>query len=316
MNRISKYRESFLRFIKDKCQGNCIDHYVYDMIKGSDLVFPILLLTVMNNRNKKNQISMQGYCVATCIELLNCLTVLIEKKEIILEDIGLDRYLGLFGGVIVAAGRFFQMNCDSIKGVFSSAAFLNIVLASMGSYCGYIESAVSLMNLKFVQDNVEYQNDVIEWFIKDNTALIESYKKNMLLSKKVLNEYIAHKNTTLCEMAIVLGWIMGGGDVKEIEKLKRIAKNFSMVHKISRDFENLEDDITNGNRFNYVLNYGIQASYEQFTDSKHRFTEEAMMIDIYTDTIKEIVKNIDQQVDDFIDQTSPDIKSVHLSSRS
>jgi len=63
------------------------------------------------------------------------------------------------------------------------------------------------------------------------------------------------------------------------------------------------------------LNYGIQASYEQFTDSKHRFTEETMMIDIYTDTIK-VVKNIDQQVDDFIDQTSPDIKPVHLSSRS
>jgi len=40
-----------------------INSYIYSKIKDNDLLFPILLLTVMNNQNKKN-LQYAGYYLA------------------------------------------------------------------------------------------------------------------------------------------------------------------------------------------------------------------------------------------------------------
>ena len=49
-------------------------------------------------------------------------------------------------------------------------------------------------------------------------------------------------------------------------------------------------------------------------ESKQKFIEVAMLLDIYTTTIKEIVNNIEARVDEIIDETSPDIKSCYSTS--
>lgn len=61
MSRIQKYNESLQRFIKDKSclfedQSNKnleLSNYIYNQIQNNDLIFSILLLTVLNNQNKK-----------------------------------------------------------------------------------------------------------------------------------------------------------------------------------------------------------------------------------------------------------------------
>jgi len=49
--------------------------------------FPILLLTVMNNQNKKNHISMQGYYLASSIEFLIIFLQVIESKKKLLINL-------------------------------------------------------------------------------------------------------------------------------------------------------------------------------------------------------------------------------------
>ena len=65
----------------------------------------------------------------------------------------------------------------------------------------------------------------------------------------------------------------------------------------------------NGITRNYVLNYGLLDSHELFMYNKQKFIEECMILDIYTSTVKEIVNIIDKNIDDIIEQTSPDLRS-------
>ena len=44
-------------------------------------------------------------------------------------------------------------------------------------------------------------------------------------------------------------------------------------------------------------------------NNKQKFIEECLKKDMYTDTIKEIISNIEIKVDNIIDETSPDLKS-------
>ena len=57
MSRIQKYKESLYRFIKDKSclmkTNDEISNFIYEKVKKDDLLFSILLLTIMNNQNKK-----------------------------------------------------------------------------------------------------------------------------------------------------------------------------------------------------------------------------------------------------------------------
>jgi hypothetical protein len=60
---------------------------------------------------------------------------------------------------------------------------------------------------------------------------------------------------------------------------------------------------------NYVVNYGLHHSYDLFMKHKQKFLESCMLLDTYTMTIKEIIHYIESEVEQIIDQTSPDLKS-------
>ena len=56
-------------------------------------------------------------------------------------------------------------------------------------------------------------------------------------------------------------------------------------YQISNDFSNIDQDLKNnddGVTLNYVINCGIQESYEKFMDSKQKFIEEAMNLEIFS----------------------------------
>ena len=112
MSRLQKYKESLVRFIKDK---SCIsttpmelNTMIYDKIKGTDLVFPILLLTIVNNQNKKNHISVQGYYLATIVEFVSLYSKTIEDHNIP-NKIEMSNYL------LYCINKSFEQNTESLK---------------------------------------------------------------------------------------------------------------------------------------------------------------------------------------------------------
>lgn len=326
MSRILKYRESLLRFIKDKSclmedsdPGNAkINSFIYSLIKEHDLIFPILLLTVMNSQNKKNHISMQGYYIASSIEFMLVLFHSIEHSKEVVSKLGdSTSQTRLTNNLILYANKSIQQNLESIKNVFHSQNLFNIAISSLNSFNNFLKIANSFDDFKFNVTNKSCNNDIVTWYLKNKNELIDQFRSFKQVSKESLLEYMEIKYVNICELAITLGWILGGGELKEVNKLKKSSRYFAIMYKISKDLENLDSDIKNGEIFtsNYVLNFGLQDGYELFLNNKQKFIEESMIGDTYTNTIKEIIDTVEANVDMIIDQTSPDLKSNYSSSK-
>lgn len=321
MSRIQKYKESLHRFIKDKSclfdaddnDNKQINEYIYNKVKEDDLIFPILLLTIMNNQNKKNHMSMQGYYMATCIEFLYILFDSLEYKNELTAKFSNNIYVKLCTNLGMNSNRSLQQNLESIKNSYQNQPqnLVNIILSAL-TICNDTQKIIySYSDFKVDITNKQCNSDITNWYLKNNTELIDKFKTFKQISKDSLQEYIETKYISLCEFSIIIGWIVGGGDIKDINKLKKLSRYFAIMYKISKDFECLDSDIKNsvGYTKSYVLNFGLQDGYEVFLNNKQKFIEESMVDDIYTNTIKEILDAIEINIDLVIDQTSPDLKS-------
>ena len=320
MSRIQKYKESLVRFIKDKsCLMEDNDNiniaklndYIYSVIKETDLILPILLLTIMNNQNKKNHISMQSYYIATSIEFSIILLHFIENRNDIIEKFDNDTYIKLYNFLFIYINKSLQQNIESVKNILQGPNLINTILNSLNMFNDFFKMSNSFGDFKFDITNKNCDNNIINWYLKNNDELINKFNTFKQVSKESMFEYIEKKYIHVSILAISLGWIIGSGDFKELNKLKKSAQSFALMYKIAKDFENLDKDIINGKDFtsNYVLNYGLQDGYEVFLNNKQKFIEESMIEDIYTNTIKEIIDSIEENIDSIIDQTSPDLKS-------
>jgi len=311
MSRIKKYKESLVRFIKDK---SCIsttpmelNTIIYDKIKCTDLVFPTLLLTIVNNQNKKNHISVQGYYLAAIVEFISLYSKIIEDKNS-------HNRLGMSNYLLFCINKSFEQNTESLKNSLANYNIIDNITNLMSILNESIKNIFTLDEFKFNLDlvNQKCSSDIIDWYLKKKCdEYINKFKSLKRVTKESMVEYIERKYINISELSLYMGWIVGLGDIKDIIKLKKAARAFGIMYKIVSDFKNLDLDIKNSDEMtsNYVLNYGFQDGYEVFLNNKQHFIEEAMICNIYTSTIKEIINSIEEEIDQIIDQTSPDLKS-------
>ncbi len=321
MSRLARYKDSLNKFIRDRScllESNNIPNatyepILYNRIKNHDFMIPILFLTVMNSQNKKNHITLQGYYGASSIEFLHVLLDFIDNKEELIETYNSNTYNTLVNYLILCAYKSICQNLDSIKSFIKNESVANICMQVLDIYNSIITYSNLLNDHQFEIDNEKPNKDLAKWYLKDEPEL----RKQFLTLKKIkfesFQEYLNKKIGCLCELAMTVGWLMGCGpaNAKELQKVKKASKYFAVIYKLSIDFSNIEEDIKNSKNIstNFVVNYGLQESYELFMYNKQKFIEEAMVLDIYTATIKEIINWIENKVDGVIDETSPDLKS-------
>jgi hypothetical protein len=304
MSRTLKYKESLLRFIKDK-NAMTSEDTLYEKIKKDDMIFPILLLTVMNSQNKKYKTSIQGYYVAASVQFLKILADIKETYDENNVDLKMIDQLDAF------SLRSLQKNFESIKNSSeNNNIVIDIIIKSMGVYTNNKISALSLHDQIYNLENTTH-NDIMKWYIKDDYNLINTYQKIKVFDKKSMEKYINQKFVSLVELAILLGWFFGGSGMDDLDKIKKIAVNFAMIYKIANDFNSINQDINANNGKNYILVYGLQESYNNFLNHKQKFIEDAMVLGIYTSTLGEIIEDIESKIDIILDTTSPDLKSIH-----
>jgi hypothetical protein len=285
----------------------------YNLIQDSDWILSILLLTIMNNQNKKKHISLQGYYAAAGIEFIKTMINIIDKREKIKEDYGDNNYHILIKYLQNCANVSIYQNLENVKDNVEASESINILMKVL-NICNNNLTCVKLLDeYKLEVDENERPNpDLFKWYIKDDKEIGEEFKKFKKIKKESMDKYIEKKITSLTELTLCCGWLMGCGDINKLSKVKSVAKYFSILYKLSQDFESIDKDLknsTNGITTNYVINFGLQESYELFMDNKQKFLEEVMLLDIYTSTIKEIMNYIENKVDTIIDETSPDLKS-------
>lgn len=313
MSRISRYQDSMNRFIKNKSIITTMDGNIRLILnnimdKGDNLI-PIVLLTVLNSQSKKNKLSLHGYYMGCGIEMMMVIAKIMDNKNIFLSDLSVTSRERIIPRLSTLVNISLSQNIEYIQNVLTKEKAIKIFYR-MNKLLN--NKLFDLMDEEIMEysENIK-KTDLLKFTfneIKSPKSLITHIKQ---AKKESLLNFINKKYGTVCQCAIILGWILGSGDEKSIPILEKLGSNLGILVKLSYDFENIERDLKNAKECtnNYVINYGIQDGFEQFIDIKLKFVETCMMLNIYSNTMKEILDTLESHVDLFINNTVPDLKS-------
>jgi hypothetical protein len=316
MSRLLKYKESLNRFIKEQSCIQKLDDDIYNKIvelcESSDLLIPILFLTLINSQSKKHSKTIQGYHIASAIQYLIIINdLIINKSKKSYDD---KTYYRLINSLTQCIFESIVNNIESVKHNIPANKQYDLLVNIQKLFSDKM-NYTKIFNENEPKINENGTNphvDILKWYIKDNNELKTKYNNLVQLDNDSYNEYFTHHYNELVELAMISGWILGFGTIKCIPNIKKVAYNFSFMYMIYHDLVNMENNLINDTNYtkNYVINYGLVNSYEKFMDNKQKFIEDCMINNIYTHTVREIVEYIDMYVDKIMDTTSPDIRST------
>lgn len=320
MSRLSRYRESISKFIKDRSclfdettiPDKVTKTVLYDTVVKTDMLLPILFLTIMNSQNKKNKITMQGYFAASSIQFLFLLTIFEENKDEILQKYGYECYENIKLHCLTSSGKSLFQNLEILKNSVNSDDCVDIINNVVSLYYGLVNGRALLSHSEPEFKDNKVNDEISKWYLKNNVKLKEIVDNIPCLTRESFNKNLSTKLGSIVELTMCAAWLIGGGEKKELNAIRKISGYFTQIYKLYLDFIGLEEDIygaVKGHTNNYVINYGLQDSYELFMYNKQKFIEECMVKDLFTNTVKEIVSYIENHVDEVVDETSPDLKS-------
>jgi hypothetical protein len=315
MSRISRYQDSMNKFIKNKScittlEGN-IRLTFNNVFDECDNMVPIILLTVMNSLSKKIKMSLHGYYMGCGIELMMTIARLLDNKTHYQKKLGETSYNRLITKMSSKINICLSQNIEHIQSALTKEKAIKI-----------FHTTLKILNNKLFdlmdEDNIERgdlikRSDVLKYNFTEIDNPKEILHKIKRAKKDSLTSYIQRKFGSVCQTALILGWILGGGDEKMVSTLEKMGTNLGNIMKISYDFKNLERDLkTEGDTTNnYIINCGIQDGFELFIESKIKFIEGCITLDIYTNTVKEVIDVVETRVELFIDNTVADMKSQY-----
>lgn len=321
MSRISRYQESMNRFIKNKScindlQDQHIKNCIFEIISEFDHVASILLLTVLNNQSKKNGITLHGYYMASSIEMMMVIVRLLDNEKKYSKKYGKRNVQKIIVELIGLIYNSLSQNIESIQPHYTKEKALRIFHTCIKLISK--RTAKLILNESLEVDKRIRTTDIVKYHFPDVQNIKNKLVKLKQIKESSLMNFINDKYGSVCQLSLGLGWLLGGGEEKTLVNLDKVGSYFSIMIKLSNDFLNIESDIDDSETYtkNYVVNFGFQNAFELFIDNKQKFIEGCIILDIYTNTVKEIVDLIENKVDEVIDKSSPDMKSHYtLSSR-
>jgi len=92
---------------------------------------------------------------------------------------------------------------------------------------------------------------------RDGTSFINK------LTHDEIYDIIIQKTSSFFEISIVLGWIVGGGDINSLDIVKELAKLLGLCYQIYDDFIDYDEDCKQYSH-NYVYHCGYNVAYKNF----------------------------------------------------
>jgi geranylgeranyl diphosphate synthase type II len=91
------------------------------------------------------------------------------------------------------------------------------------------------------------------------------------LSLSLIQEVIQKKTVTLFEISFVLGWLFGGGDLNQVNFVKKSAAHFGMAFQIADDLDDMMQDSTHEHALNIANILGKERAKQMFHEEIDRF---------------------------------------------
>jgi len=142
---------------------------------------------------------------------------------------------------------------------------------------------------------LNYQ-DVLNGQFRDIYPIKIIQKNEINFIGKIKRDYlikiISDKTSPFFDLSFILGYVLSGGEFKNISKLRKLSKMFGLLFQISDDFEDRNEDLERNNDFilNYCIIMGEEKAYDDFTDLVKNFRDGLRELDLYSDFFKYILE--------------------------
>jgi hypothetical protein len=315
MSRISRYQESMATFMKNKSCLNNLDNTmknnIYKLVQNGEHYIYIILLTSLSSQHKKNKTTGHGYYMGCGIEFMMAMTKLVDdpiKYNKIYTEATRKRLLIKMSSLV---NLCLSQNIEYIQSTASKEKTLRI-----------FHHCLRLLNDKIyniLDEDIVDHGEVIKKtdLVKFNFSELKNPDKKIMnikqANKNTMLKFIEKKYGSVCQAALISGWLFGNGDDKLMSSLEKMGILLGYMIKVAYDFKNLENDLINADTtsHNYVINFGIQDAFELFMDSKSKFIEGCIKHDLYSNTMKEVIDVIEYIIDGKLEKTKPDMKSMY-----
>lgn len=91
------------------------------------------------------------------------------------------------------------------------------------------------------------------------------------LSLSLVQEVIQKKTVTLFEISFVLGWLFGGGDLNQLDLVKKSAAYFGMAFQIADDLDDMAQDLAHHHSINIANVLGKEHAKQMFHEEIKQF---------------------------------------------
>ena len=166
----------------------------------------------------------------------------------------------------------------------------------------YLEK-ISIFILKNINNNLGFLGAAGGQFI--DTCPINTFidKKDYINNYKDLDNILTliHlKTTTFFEISFVSSYLLAGGDLNNIDKVKKCVKYFGLAFQISDDFDDIEQDSKRvyDNKFNpnLICRYGKEKTLEIFNKAIAIFLKLSKELKIYNEIFDELIDFLKQRI--------------------
>ena len=102
------------------------------------------------------------------------------------------------------------------------------------------------------------------------------------LSCEEICDILYKKTSSFFQISLVLGWIVGQGDMDKIKDVEHLADLLGLCYQIYDDFMDYHEDVSESDHFshNYVFHRGIDTAYEEYLGYQEELTKSIIELDL------------------------------------
>ena len=314
MSRISRYQGSMEKYFKQKSSvkdfDNITKNFILNACKNNDYFLSIVSLTTFKSQSKKSDSSSHCYHVAASMEniylfMKECdnydnLPVTYSTKNNDYHTIQIVLLNNVYNNVGInlenICSQYTKDKTLKLNNLINGIITQKLLKAMLNSN-DFIKYVPTLDYKYFDIMNYKFKNDAH----KQKITQLKFYSYDMMM------QIVKDSMCLLCQTVIHISWLLGGGNNNTscVSQINNIGYHLGILLKVAYDFYNIDSDIEVAQKSsrNIVINLGIQKSFELFELHKQKYIECSMLLDIHTNSIKEIIDILASRIDEFIDNT-------------
>jgi hypothetical protein len=309
---VQKKRENTLFPFLDAGISDNFKNLLGTLVNESDMYESILLLTILNSQSKKTKINTHGYDAAIAVECLSLMLKIKNEKSRIEKDYGISSeivvynlYSALMKSTLISLEAFKRVIDDADKYQKAHSHCLLLITNEMPE----------LVMSKPKKTPTTHDNIYRFYLSAKSTDLQKKYLSLKLYEPNELQNIYRTSYCKVFEISIKFAWLLSGSSEKDLTEIGKIGLMWGLISKIHHDFCNIDNDLENVTENsmtdNYLINVGLQRSFDDYMHVKENLITLLMTHDIYSRTIKEIIEDMDSKIDTLIENSNPDILSSY-----